>query len=56
MKTLPIRIAAFGRMTARTMAIDRGEHKPAKGEPMVWFTPIGSLAEVFSQRNRGFWL
>ena len=52
MKTLQIGIAGYDRMKARTMAIARGEHKPAKGEPTVWFTSIESFAKVLSQRNR----
>ena len=39
-------------MKARTMAIARGEHKPARGEPKVWFTSVESFANVLSQRNR----
>ena len=53
MKTLRIGIAGYDRMKARTMAIARGEHKPTKGEPMVWFTSIESFAKVLSGRNRG---
>ena len=57
MKTLKIGIADYDRMKARTMAIARGEHKPAKGGPMVWFTSIESFAiesfaKVLSARNR----
>ena len=52
MKTLKIGIADYERMKARTMAIARGEHKPARGEPTVWFTSIESFAKVLSQRNR----
>ena len=52
MKTLRIGIAGYERMKARTMAIARGEHKPARGEPTVWFTSIESFAKVLSQRNR----
>ena len=52
MTTLKIGIAGYDRMKARTMAIARGEHKPARGEPTVWFTSIGSFAKVLSQRNR----
>ena len=39
-------------MKARTMAIARGQHKPTKGEPKVWFTSVESFAKVLSQRNR----
>ena len=52
MKTLKIGIAGYDQMKARTMAIARGEHKPAKGEPKVWFTSVESFAKVLSQRNR----
>ncbi|MDE0096146.1 MAG: helix-turn-helix domain-containing protein [Gammaproteobacteria bacterium] len=52
MKTLKIGIAEYDRMKARTMAIARGEYKPARGEPKVWFTSVESFAKVLSQRNR----
>ena len=52
MKTLITGIAKYERMKARTMAIARGEHKPAKGEPTVWFTSVESFAKVLSERNR----
>ena len=52
MKTLKIGIADYDRMKARTLAIARGEHKPARGEPTVWFTSIESFAKVLSGRNR----
>ena len=52
MKTLKIGIADYDRMKSRTMAIARGEHKPARGEPAVWFTSIESFAKVLSQHNR----
>ena len=52
MKTLKIGIAGYDRMKARTMAIARGEHKPATGEPTVWFTSIESFAKVLSGSNR----
>ena len=52
MKTLNVGIASYDRVKARTMAIARGEHKPAEGEPKVWFTSIESFAKVLSHRNR----
>ena len=52
MKTLQIGSAGYERRKARTMAIARGEHKPVKGEPKVWFTSIESFAKVLSGRNR----
>ena len=52
MKTLKIGIAGYDRMKARTIAIARGGHRPAGGEPTVWFTSIESFAKVLSGRNR----
>ncbi|MDE0366732.1 MAG: helix-turn-helix domain-containing protein [Gammaproteobacteria bacterium] len=52
MKTLKIGIASYELMKERTMAIARGEHRPARGEPTVWFTSIESFAKVLSGRNR----
>ena len=48
MKTLLVGIASHDQMEARTMAIASGEHKPARGEPTVWFTSIESFAKVLS--------
>ena len=39
-------------MRARTMAIARGEHRPAEGEPTVRFTSIESIARMPSRHNR----
>ena len=52
MKTLKIGIMAYDRMKARTLAIARGEQKPAPGEPTVWFPSVESFAKVLSERNR----
>ena len=52
MKTLLVGIAGYERMKARTIAIARGQHKPANDEPKVWFTSIESFAKVLSQRNQ----
>ena len=39
-------------MKARTLAIARGEHRPGRGEPKVWFPSLESFAKVLSDRNR----
>jgi predicted transcriptional regulator len=52
MKTLRVGIASYEQMKARTLAIARGEYKPAIGEPKVWFTSAESFARVLSDRNR----
>lgn len=52
MKTLKVGIVSFDDMKARTMAIARGERKPRRGEPKVWFTSLESFAKVLSDHNR----
>ncbi len=52
MTTLKIGIADYEEMKARTVAIAKGERKPAPGEPKVWFTSIESFAKVLSAGNR----
>jgi predicted transcriptional regulator len=52
MKTLRVGIASYEQMKARTVAIARGEYRPAAGEPKVWFTSPESFARVLSDRNR----
>lgn len=52
LKVLQIGIASRQQMQARTMAIARGEYKPAADEPKVWFTSFDSLAQVLSTRNQ----
>jgi predicted transcriptional regulator len=52
MKTLKIGIADYDQMKARIIAIARGEHTPASGEPKVWFTSIESFARLLSEHNR----
>lgn len=52
MKTLMARVAGYESMKARTMAIARGELKPATGEATVLFASVETFAKVLSQRNR----
>jgi len=52
MRTLRVGIASYDQMKARTVAIARGEYRPAVGEPKVWFTSAESFARVLSDRNR----
>ena len=52
MRTLRVGIASYEQMKARTVAIARGEYKPAAGEPKVWFPSAESFARVLSDRNR----
>jgi predicted transcriptional regulator len=50
-RTLKIGIASRDEMKARTLAIARGELRPAPDDPRVWFTSIESLAQVLSSKN-----
>lgn len=52
MTTLKVGIASYDEMKARTLAIARGEHRVAAGEPKVWFTSTESFAKVLSAGNR----
>jgi predicted transcriptional regulator len=52
MKTLRVGIATYEQMKARTLAIARGEYRPAADEPKVWFRSAESFARVLSDRNR----
>jgi predicted transcriptional regulator len=52
MTTLKVGIASYEQFKARTMAIARGQLKPAANDPKVWFTSIESFAKVLSDRNR----
>ncbi len=36
----------------RTMAIAKGEYKPKKNEPKVWFESLKSMAQILSNENR----
>ena len=36
----------------RTIAIARGDYKPTRNEPKIWFNSIKSLANVLSEKNQ----
>jgi len=52
MTTLKIGIANYEAMKKRTMAIARGEYKPKRGEPKVWFPSLEAFAGILSENNR----
>jgi predicted transcriptional regulator len=51
-KTMKIGIMSYEDYKKRTIAIAKGEYKPAKGEPKIWFDSIESMAQVLSSKNR----
>ena len=52
MKTLKVGIASYQEMKSRAMAIARGDYKPKRGEPKVWFPSLEAFAGVLSEGNR----
>lgn len=51
-KTMKIGIMAYEDYKNRTIAIAKGEYKPKKDEPKIWFNSIKSLANVLSEENQ----
>lgn len=49
---LRVGIAPYDVIKKRTLAIARGEYKPSRNDPKVWFVSIESLAQVLSSRNK----
>ena len=51
-KVLKIGIISREDYKKRTIAIARGEYKPKRDEPKVWFESINSMAQVLSNENQ----
>jgi predicted transcriptional regulator len=51
-KTLKVGIMSQEDYKKRTIAIARGDYKPKRGEPRVWFPSLQSLAQVLSSENQ----
>lgn len=51
-KILKIGIISRDDYKRRTIAIARGEYKPRKDEPKVWFESVQSMAQVLSSENQ----
>jgi predicted transcriptional regulator len=57
MNTVKVKVVKIGIMPLdafkkRTIAIAKGEYKPKKDEPRIWFNSIKSLANVLSEENQ----
>ena len=52
MKPIVIGVMPQEQIRARALAIARGDYKPKRGEPRIWFTSMRSVAEVLSDQNR----
>ncbi|MBF0236045.1 MAG: transcriptional regulator [Desulfamplus sp.] len=51
-KVLIIGILSRDEYKKRTIAIARGEYKPEKNEPKIWFESLQSMAQVLSNENQ----
>jgi predicted transcriptional regulator len=52
MRKMVIGIMPQDDIRQRVLAISRGEYKPGKNEPKIWFPSMKSMAEVLSDQNR----
>ncbi|MGC3874901.1 transcriptional regulator [Halomonas sp. GXIMD04776] len=51
MKTMKIGIMNRDEFRRRTVAIAKGEYRPAFDEPKVWFESVESMSQMLSTRN-----
>jgi predicted transcriptional regulator len=51
-KTLKIGIMSREDYKKRTIAIAKGEYRPKRGEPKIWFESVQSMAQVLSSENQ----
>jgi predicted transcriptional regulator len=51
-KTIKMGIMPYQQFKNYTMAIAKGQYKPKKTEPKIWFESIKSLAQVLSNENQ----
>jgi len=52
MKVMNVGIMSQEDYKKRTLSIVRGEYKPKKNEPKIWFESIKSLSQVLSNENQ----
>lgn len=51
-KAVKIGIISRDEYKNRTLAIARGEYKPKRGEPKIWFESVQSMAQILSSENQ----
>lgn len=51
-KVVKVGIMSLDDFKKRTLAIAKGEYKPKKSDPKIWFPSIKSLANVLSEENQ----
>ena len=52
MKKIVIGLMSQDKIRKRILDIARGDYKPKRNEPKVWFPSMKSVAEVLSDQNR----
>lgn len=51
-RRVKVGIMPLSEFKKRTIAIAKGEYKPGKNDPKIWFTSMRSLANVLSEDNQ----
>ena len=51
-RVLRVGIISKDEYRKRTVAIAKGEYKPRKNEPKIWFESVKSMAQVLSNENQ----
>jgi len=51
-KVLKIGIISRGNYARRTIAVAKGDYRPRKGEPKIWFETLKSMAQILSSENQ----
>jgi predicted transcriptional regulator len=51
-RTIKIGIISRENYKKRTIAIAKGEYRPKKGEPKIWFESLKSMAQILSSENQ----
>lgn len=51
-KKIKIGIMSREEYRKRTIAIAKGEYKPKRGEPKIWFESFNSMARILSDENQ----
>ncbi|MDX2495307.1 MAG: helix-turn-helix domain-containing protein [Desulfuromusa sp.] len=52
MKKIVIGVMSQDKIRKRVLDIARGDYKPKRNEPKIWFPSMKSVAEVLSDQNR----
>lgn len=51
-KIMKVGIMSRNEYKARTLAIARGEYKPKKNDPKIWFESLQAMSQVLSNENQ----